>query len=365
MTTHYLRLSLKIDSLVNKILDKIPEHNFVSSTTTFFDPAIGGGQFLKGIENRLRQYGHSDKNIASRLFGIVDHPKDINYVRNKNKILGTLTTGSLKELEKMAKKVKRKFDVILGNPPYQSGKGNGSHPIYRKFITNSMLLLNEDGFLAMVSPPGFLNTSKFGVESDVFAKLKAGNLIHVQLTGVGKYFDVGSPICYIIWNKASYNGRTTINSDLVVNLEEHFFIPRIFNANIDNIIRKMSSSPDKLSFLYRKKVSGICVRFKELNHISAKKGNMKAEIANGYDTKYSYNVSVKTVSEANHLLSFLNSSAFSFLNYVIRYNSVIHNGMICGFSLPPETVDTLDDKELYAHFNFTQEEIDYIEETIK
>ena len=61
------RLKFEIDPLVAEILDHLPESVWTSTSTTFFDPAIGGGQFVRAIEQRLRRYGHSDANIRKRV----------------------------------------------------------------------------------------------------------------------------------------------------------------------------------------------------------------------------------------------------------------------------------------------------------
>ena len=72
------RLKFNIEVLVEEILDQIPEHVWLGDTTTFLDPAIGGGQFVVAIERRLRKYGHSSENIAKRVFGYEDNILRIN-----------------------------------------------------------------------------------------------------------------------------------------------------------------------------------------------------------------------------------------------------------------------------------------------
>ena len=44
------RLKFEIKPLVNEILDNLPHEIWQSSTTTFLDPAMGGGQFLVEIQ---------------------------------------------------------------------------------------------------------------------------------------------------------------------------------------------------------------------------------------------------------------------------------------------------------------------------
>lgn len=63
------RLKFPIEPLVVQMLDQLPEDVWKSTTTTFLDPAMGGGQFLVEIQRRLRAAGHSDDNISERMYG--------------------------------------------------------------------------------------------------------------------------------------------------------------------------------------------------------------------------------------------------------------------------------------------------------
>ena len=59
------RIKFEITPLVNKMLDQLPSEVWTSTTTTFFDPAIAGGQFVREIERRLLEAGHSRDRRAS------------------------------------------------------------------------------------------------------------------------------------------------------------------------------------------------------------------------------------------------------------------------------------------------------------
>ena len=115
-----MRLKFKIRPLVDEMLDQIPEEIWASSTTTFLDPAMGGGQFIIPIIERLRKHGHSEENIKGRVYGYESNILFVQYVStkykiaNKRKISATLEFGGLKEL----KELEMKFDVILMNPPF-------------------------------------------------------------------------------------------------------------------------------------------------------------------------------------------------------------------------------------------------------
>jgi hypothetical protein len=112
----YKRLKFNIDSLVNDVFSHFPEYIWESDSTTFLDPAMGGGQFVKAIENILRMYGHSNENIKSRVFGIESSQMRVNYAVNKHKLVGTYISTDILSWE-----TDMKFDVVVVNPPYKGG----------------------------------------------------------------------------------------------------------------------------------------------------------------------------------------------------------------------------------------------------
>jgi hypothetical protein len=50
-----------------------------------------------------------------------------------------------------------KFDIIVGNPPYNDGSNNrgSAHVLWDKFVVKSLNILVEDGYLNMVHPDGW------------------------------------------------------------------------------------------------------------------------------------------------------------------------------------------------------------------
>jgi len=46
----------------------------------------------------------------------------------------------------------QKFDIIVGNPPYQDPSGNKGHNLWSKFVEKSIDLLKDDGYLLNVHP---------------------------------------------------------------------------------------------------------------------------------------------------------------------------------------------------------------------
>jgi hypothetical protein len=149
------RLKFEIDPLVNDILGKIPLEVWESEISTFLDPAMGGGQFIREIIRRLREHGHSDENIAGRVFGIENGQLRVDFAVNKYNLIGTYISTDFLSWE-----TDMKFDVIVGNPPYQKQVGpTKTEPIWDKFVKKAFELSAESGYVALIHPSGWRNVA--------------------------------------------------------------------------------------------------------------------------------------------------------------------------------------------------------------
>jgi len=138
MTIHNSRLKFDLDEIANEMLDRVDQSLFESGDTTFLDPAMAGGQMLKALEDRLRQFGHSDENISKRVFGVSENPLHSGFARKKNNLVGHIfEQGELDD--------GMKFDLGLANPPFSLGK----KLLYPEFFDNC---LENCGTVAMVMP---------------------------------------------------------------------------------------------------------------------------------------------------------------------------------------------------------------------
>ena len=230
------RLKFDIKDLVNEMIDKLPKEVFTSKTTTFYDPSMGGGQFIIEVENRLRQYGHSDENISKRVFGYVENRIPFNYIMNTHKLVGNYKT---KINENM------KFDVILGNPPYQETLGaSRGKSIWDKFVLKSYSLLKPEGYLSLIHP-GSWRAPK-GRFKYIQKLYKENNLIFLKLSDYKQgyeTFGVGTNYDYFVLQKSPNQGKTHLidtegNSDIIdISLLE--FIP---NSQLE-IYNKIVAKP--------------------------------------------------------------------------------------------------------------------------
>ena len=107
---------------------------------------------------------------------------------------------------------KMKFDVVLGNPPYQEKVGpKKTESLWNKFFHISIDLLKQDGYLSLIHPSGWRNVG--GKYKNVQDKIKSKNLQFLSINNVEdgqKLFNVTTPFDWYVLQNKKYEGMTTI-----------------------------------------------------------------------------------------------------------------------------------------------------------
>lgn len=169
--------------IVNQMLDLLEAQNpgiFRSTKTTFFDPNMKSGQYITEIAKRLYKHSH-DKDIyrilKTQLFGFaptriladITHAMILGFEpdgKKRYELQKNFQECSLMEDIKQADGLKNniierfgddmKFDVIIGNPPYQEeakGTSSSDDPIYHKFMDGAYKLASK---VCFITPARFL-----------------------------------------------------------------------------------------------------------------------------------------------------------------------------------------------------------------
>lgn len=394
------RMKFEIEPLVAEMLDQLPESVWTSKTSTFFDPAIGGGQFVRAIEQRLRSSGHSDANIRNRVFGFEESDLHIRFAVNKYKLVGQYVRKPYEKFFELDNSMK--FDVVVGNPPYQNKEENADGALWLRFVNKGMEHLAQDGKLMFITP-----TSWVGKQSNTKkADWSSFTDNHVELykvlnkTEKEQHFGgVGSSFGYYILSKGSGLTKIVFEDGSFTNYQ------LVAKEPLPNTITK-------LSFGIHQKIAKVKKlhfesNFKFHSQVLKKKGIVSDLKGNGFKhtTYFSHNliryttekqdiysdvkvmipnvgtianawvdsncnltedvtfVKVSSIQDGNNLVSILKSKLFLYIGS--QYRSGRNLGLAMKFLPALDISKKWTDKAIYEHFGLTQEEIDYVEANVK
>ena len=363
--------------LAKSMISKIPA-DWTDPSLKILDPSCGRGTFLLAVAERLEQAGHARKHIVENmLYGV-----DINNVQAMitSKALSMFYNGAINISveDALEKDWNMKFDVILGNPPYQSEKGTGTQPLWPLFVNKSFGLLSSDGKLAMITPNKWCghtaNVIKGGIR--LYGDLFKGKLVECNIQECSKHFPKvgGYENCFsyfIIDNAGSSSFiATTLDDTFTVGKDQFNFLPlKLLSDTTASILKKVVTS-ESYDF---KQVSTGFTNKNDGSVVISMAQRMHYERLNVYldkDTTFSA-TSKSTVSNKKFNKSsqkkvdaVFRSGLFKFIHKIYWNND--NFGTSFYNSLPYLDLNTLwTDEKIYKHFGLTQEEIDYIEANVK
>lgn len=225
-----------LTGLVSEMLDQLPAELWTSSTTTFLDPAMGSGQFVSGVERKLAEHGHSSENIASRVYGYEDNRLLIDLAKNLHSLVGKYDKVSYNQILQAGNDMK--FDVIIGNPPYQKEDNAAKRwTLWELFVEKS---LDMATMVAMVVPQSITSPGKS------FELIK--HRCTVLNIDVSKHFTVGSTFCYFITDDRDNEGNTRIITDdaeYKQDIRELPFIPAVINPTTMMQLTQLMARPKR------------------------------------------------------------------------------------------------------------------------
>lgn len=152
----------------------------------------------------------------------------------------------------------RKFDVVIGNPPYQAPTkgGNGQRDLWPKFVEKSFDIIKEDGYVCLIHPSKWRRT-----EEELWNKLSKKQIkyleIHDKQDGNKVFGAITRYDWYVIQN-SKYTEKTIVVDENGIthniNLSE---LPCLPNYNFEefwNITAK--DNEETLEIIYSRSLHG-------------------------------------------------------------------------------------------------------------
>ena len=247
-----------------------------------------------------------------------------------------------------------KFDVALGNQPYQTenktgkkGKG-GNNSLYIPMVKNVIDLLKDGGIAIQLTPPaGLVKSTEYGEPTDLLKKIKTeGSLKKLDLTVRENYFPkIASGICSWSFVKGETQDSveiTTHDGNFMSKLEELYFLGIAwwspFKKIEHDIYSKIVSNKDGDSLVVvrgNKRHSKECTMARFGYPKIQRGGHEDPKQVLGFDDKF-YDF-------------FTSKVGLWLINYVSRHDKMIYHNLLSGIHIPK------------GGFNFTDEEHKFIE----
>jgi site-specific DNA-methyltransferase (adenine-specific) len=219
------------------------EHTWVGGSTTIVTADKDGNELVKKIDGRCKFCGASQK----------EYDRDASL---ESHAYALIHTDNLQELVDETFGEQLKFDVVIGNPPYQLSDGEdvfGASPIYHSFVTQAKAL--DPKLLTMVIPARWYSGGK-GLESFRQDMLQDSRIRVIEdFPDSNEVFpgtQIKGGVCIFLWDRDS-SGDAKITNHLAVGFSNETTRPLLekgvdvflrYNASV-SILKKVMSVESK------------------------------------------------------------------------------------------------------------------------
>lgn len=247
-------------TLAERLLDLLAAEGADWAEADILDPACGGGAFLITVVNRmLGDYRIKDLTSQDKLIHIENHLAGIELDEFAAWITQSLldiilypeaiaTGRRLKSIIKIQDTIQyalhdtRKFDVIVGNPPYgkvkldEQTRSNYSRSLYGHanlyglFIDASLRLKKENGIVGFVTPTSFLGGKYFSNLRNLLAETAPPLAIDFVAMRNGVFEQVLQETCLVVFGQNAARSVTVNKISIGNNL---YNVERVGNFKVE------------------------------------------------------------------------------------------------------------------------------------
>lgn len=266
--------------LICEMFSHIPDNVWKNPKLKWLDPANGIGNFpvvayyklmdsLKDKYDPKKYPGEKltlSQHIINRMLYMVElNPVNVRVCKKIFKMIDPDATPNIVKHDFLTFKGFRgidKFDVIMGNPPFQKKVGpKKTQPMWNIFVINSIdNFLIKGGHMLFIHPNGWRDID--GPFKKVYDLIKERNLLSLYMRdyksgketfgGSGTNYDY-----YCLKNVFTNNNKTRINdidyNDLIIDLNDHEFIP---SGKFDVFEKLKCKKCDKVDIIYDRSMYG-------------------------------------------------------------------------------------------------------------
>lgn len=403
--------------LVNEMVDKLPNDLFTNENLKWYDPANGMGNFpisvyfrlMEGLKDKIKDKNKRKKHILENMLYMSELNKKNVYICKQIFDINNEYKLNIYEGDSLKLDIKKQwnidgFDIIMGNPPYQtenkktkSAKGGTNNNLYLDFVENSLTKLNKNGYLMFIHPQ---NWRKIG--SKILSKFLDKTFIHLSLNYGGEYFEgVSVKTDYYVLKNAKENIKTDIdcyynktkyNSSYVID-RKLVCIPNLYNIHVGSILEKIQKYGKEYVCIMNSDCHKVRPHVKQINDEVFKyplfntSGNpysyfSSREHKNQYDNKVilsnsgklgafyddgklgttqdSMYILVKNKKEGECLVNTLNSTLFKFLIEIMQWSNFRNEAKLFSYFKYPNTDKNVDDDFIIKYYNLSKEEIQFV-----
>jgi site-specific DNA-methyltransferase (adenine-specific) len=392
--------------LWNEIIPQIPDEVLLKPDFKVLNIACGHCTEAVILANRMIALGIPKDRVQNAFWLLDKYQVFTNTARSRFGFKNVITADFLVWSEEN----KMKFDLVLGNPPYQHQSDSKGNKMWYRFIRYGSEMLTKDGYMLMLTPTSWVkgghNIGHWSVLNSLFAEKQ---LIRADMIGAKSYFSgIGIEIGWWIMKNQSNSASATFvlnDGEFQTEISEDTMLSPNHNKMSNSVINKVLGGDREQAlvksfdnkgitkdesetltdtFLYPHWIMGsdktgdLCIRYKKTisrSDLSFRK--IVFPIQSRYWNPYFDDAGIAVLSqgfaisvEANDTkegaYSVFYSKLFKYLcfNLQLLQNGFMKTSMVR--KLPKLDLSRIwTDAEIYAHFNLTQEEIGYIESQVK